>query len=208
MNTTATSISRTTRAAARGHSREQILKSGRELIAGRGFNATGLDAILKAAGVPKGSFYHYFASKEDFGLAVIDDFAQQYAEHLNGFLSDKTLAPLERVRRFMESGIESLGSCQCARGCLLGDLGQELAAQNESFRVRIDRVFQSWKRKFADCFEEARAAGDLHVHSDPDKLAEFFLAGWEGALLRAKVAKSVQPLKDFTELFFAGVLKP
>lgn len=196
-----------TQAQGRHETRDEIIRVGTELISRGGFNATGLDAILKTAGVPKGSFYHYFASKEEFGLAVIDNFAQEQNQRLESLLQDRNFPALTRIANFLDHNIEMVRACQCSRGCLIGELGQEMAAQNEAFRLRIERAFQSWRRHVAGCFEEARRAGEIPVNSDPDQLADFLQMGWQGAVLRAKVTKSVEPLKAFTDLFFKQVLR-
>ncbi len=191
----------------RGETRAGILKIGAELICRRGFNATGIDVVLKKAGVPKGSFYHYFPSKDDFGLAIIEQGAAEYREKLEAFLTDSRYTPLQRVRNFLESGIAAQENSKCKRGCLMGNLGQEMASQSEKFRQRIDEVFQTWKAMFAACFAEARKQGELAKTQDPEQLAGFFLTGWEGAILHAKVTGSVRPLREFSAVLFEKVFK-
>src|SRR4051812_45455200 len=115
--------------------RSDIIGAGTELIALHGFNATGIDAVLKRAGVPKGSFYHFFSSKEDFGVAVIDSFAEKFDARLAQFLDDPSHPPLVRIRKYLEASAERLARDRCARGCLIGNLGQELAGLNERFRA-------------------------------------------------------------------------
>jgi TetR/AcrR family transcriptional repressor of nem operon len=177
----------------RGDTRVEIITAGSELIARSGYGQTGLDKILKKAGVPKGSFYYYFDSKEAFGLAVIDHFASHMLEAVRKRLHDSALPPLERLRGFLNSGVERLESNECKRGCLLGDLGQELAHQNEAFRKRIEAVFAEWTGEIAACLDEARASGQLPSSLNTQQVAEFVLSGWEGAILRAKVSGSVAP---------------
>ncbi|MDA8414095.1 MAG: TetR/AcrR family transcriptional regulator [Desulfobacteraceae bacterium] len=187
--------------------RAEIIARGTEMISLQGYNATGIDAILKKAGVPKGSFYHYFGSKEDFGLAVIDHFAERYDQRLDTFLKDDEVTPLSRVRNYLESGLARLTQNQCTKGCLIGNLGQELADQNERFRARLDEIFQSWKECFAVCLREAQSTGELAADMDAGVVAGFILSGWEGAILRSKVMRSPQPLQDFIDTIFATVLK-
>ena len=185
----------------------EIIAIGTELISVYGYNATGLDALLKKAGVPKGSFYHYFGSKEDFGLAVIDSFAESYAQTLHSFLDDESISPLTRIRNYLESGLACLSENQCTKGCLIGNLGQELADQNERFRARLASIFDGWKDQFAACLEAAQKTGELSADHDPSVTAGFILSGWEGAILRAKVMKSSQPLRGFIDTIFATVLR-
>lgn len=191
----------------RNETRQALVRAGGEIIVRRGYNNTGINAVLSAAGVPKGSFYYYFENKEAFGLAVIDDFDDRQTGRLDALLADETVPPVQRIRNYFESGIEEVAAHDCGRGCLVGNLGQELAAQNEVFRGRLNEVFQCWKRRFAGCLEQARETGEIDADADTDELAEFLLCGWEGALLRAKVAKSVAPMRAFRDLFLARVLK-
>lgn len=185
----------------------EIIAKGTEMISLNGYNATGIDAVLKQVNVPKGSFYHYFGSKEDFGLAVIDRFAERYQQRLETFLDDVEVTPLNRIRNYLESGLARFAQNQCAKGCLIGNLGQELADQNERFRSRLDEIFQSWKVHFAACIREAQGVGELAPDLDVNIIAGFILSGWEGAILRAKVMKSPQPMRDFIETLFSTVLK-
>jgi len=187
--------------------RAEIIAAGTVMISLQGYNATGIDAVLKQVGVPKGSFYHYFGSKEDFGLAVIERFAERYHQRLDTFLNDEEVTPLNRVRNYLESGLTRLEQNQCSKGCLIGNLGQELADQNERFRARLDAIFGDWKERFAACLREAQRGGELPQEVDAQALAGFILSGWEGAILRAKVMKSPQPLRDFIAILFSCVLR-
>jgi TetR/AcrR family transcriptional regulator, transcriptional repressor for nem operon len=187
--------------------RSEIIRIGTDFISRQGFNATGIDAVLREAKIPKGSFYHYFKSKEDFGLAVIDHFAERYDQRLDTFLSDEEVTPLNRIRNYLESGLMRLEQNLCSKGCLIGNLGQELADSNERFRSRLDEIFNSWKDRFADCLRDAQEAGELSGDVDPGVMACFILSGWEGAILRAKVMKSPQPIRDFIEILFASALR-
>lgn len=186
--------------------KSELIKAGMELLGTHGYNATGIEAVLKRAGVPKGSFYHHFGSKEEFGLAVIEEFAQRFLARLDAFLSDEAMTPCNRLRSFLERGLERLSAHGCSIGSLIGDLGQELAAQNERLRDRLDKVFLSWTERFAACIREGQQAGEIHSSLDPDVAAGFILSGWEGAVLRAKVMKSPQPVREFIDTLFTTVL--
>lgn len=187
--------------------KEDVIAVGAELMARNGYTATGVDIILKTAGVPKGSFYHYFGTKEDFGLAVIDQFAAEYDKKLDSFFNAPDVPPLQRIRNYFEHSLEHLGANQFAKGCLIGNLGQELADQNERFRERLDVIFRQWRDRFAACLDEARQRGELATETPPEELAEFLLAGWEGAILRVKVMKSPEPIRNFIDIVFAAVLR-
>lgn len=190
----------------RQDTRDKLVQVGADIIARQGFNATGINTVLSTAGVPKGSFYYYFSSKEDFGLAVIESFVEAYEARLEAILGDTSRPPLERLRNYFRAGMADMASSECARGCLIGNLGQELSAQSDVFRARLDQVFRGWERRLGECLAAAREAGDIPADQDVEALASFILAGWEGAILRAKMVKSTQPMQGFIDVFFGRVL--
>lgn len=187
--------------------RQELIRVGSNLITQRGFNAASINEILSRTDVPKGSFYYYFASKEDFGLAIIDDFASRCQEQLKSCLENEQYSPLTRLRNYFELKIVEFKNCECVDGCLIGNLAQELSAQNELFRDRLKQVFYSWEQSFAQCLDAASQAQELNGNSHCDRLAKFILSSWEGAILQAKVEKSIVPMKTFVIILFERVLK-
>jgi TetR/AcrR family transcriptional repressor of nem operon len=199
-------INRRVRAKKRVDTRTTLIRLGTEMCTERGFQVTGIDEILKRAGVPKGSFYHFFASKREFGEAVIENYAEYFARKLDRLLSDPERRPLERLAAFTQEAQEAVAKYHFRRGCLVGNLGQELGALDDAFRHRLEAVLLSWQKRTARCLAEAMAAGDLPAGSDVERLAEFFWIGWEGAILRAKLSRSTAPMEHFAEIYFGKVL--
>ena len=189
----------------RTNKRNELIQVGREIIVQQGFKAASLNDILTSAGVPKGSFYYYFSSKEDFGLAIVDDFAREYRERLETILEDPQYSPLTRLRNYFEWKIVDMAAHRCTDGCLIGNLAQELSAQNEIFRDRLNGVFAEWEKYFARCLQAAYEAEE--IPSDRyDELAKFIVSSWEGAILQAKVTKSVVPMQTFVQVLFEQIL--
>ncbi len=186
--------------------RDDLIQVGRDIVIRQGFNAAGLSDILRTAGVPKGSFYYYFESKEDFGLAIIEDFACEYQKELEAILGNEQFSPLTRLNNYFEKGIAEMEASQCENGCLIGNLAQELSAQSEVFRDRLNQTLTDWETHFAQCIEAACASGELTHHLDADTTAKFILSGWQGAMLRAKVERSAEPLNTFIQILFKQVL--
>ncbi len=184
-----------------------LLEAGKQVFLQRGYNNSGIEAVLQVAGVPKGSFYYYFNSKEDFGLEVLNHFASRFDAILDESLSDESRSPMERLRGLFESLIERLQSQECRAGCLVGNLSQEMAAQSEVFRLRLEEIFEGWVGRFAACLQQAREAGEIPDHLEPQQLADFWLNSWQGAVLRAKTTRSVAPLRTFLDVVFASVLR-
>ncbi len=185
--------------------KKRLIDCGTAILTEKGFNRTGIDEILKQINVPKGSFYHYFKSKEDFGMAVIDNYAKYFDKKLNRFFDDEALTPLARLNAFIEAAMVGMEKYHYARGCLIGNLGQELSQLEDPFRYQIEAVFQDWEKKLSLLFKHAQCDGELADDIDCADLASFFWIGWEGAVLRAKLVKSKKPLRIFQQQFFERV---
>ncbi len=185
--------------------REALIRCGTEVLTEKGFAATGIDEVLKRVGVPKGSFYHYFDSKEAFGRAVIDQYADYFARKLERSFGDSSRTPLERLQAFVDDACGGMARYQFRRGCLIGNLGQEMAVLPETYRARLEEVFEDWQARLAVCLRAARAAGEIAAQADCEALAAFFWIGGEGAVLRAKLARSEAPLRQFAAGFLAGL---
>ena len=198
--------SRSQRALSRGDTRRALVWCGTELLTERGFQVTGIDEVLKRVGVPKGSFYHFFANKHEFGEAVIQNYVDYYARKMTRLFDDPSRPPLARLRAFVEDAKRGMKKYGYRRGCLIGNLGQELASLDDAFRQQLEAVLLSWECRVAACLQQAKAAGELPPGSDPEALSRFFWIGWEGAVLRAKLTRNAEPLDQFADLFFAAVL--
>ncbi|MGF1674105.1 MAG: TetR family transcriptional regulator C-terminal domain-containing protein, partial [Rivularia sp. (in: cyanobacteria)] len=144
--------------------------------------------------------------KEDFGLAIIDYFASKYRDKLKNILEDQQFSHLMRLRNYFESGIAEMQLSDCTHGCLIGNLAQELSAQNELFRDRLNQVFAEWEKYFVRCLRAAYEAGEINDDSHLDDLAKFILSSWQGAILQAKVTKSVIPMQIFVQILFGQVI--
>ena len=193
---------------AREHSdtRALLIRSGVEVLTESGFVSAGIDGILKKMGVPKGSFYHYFASKEEFGLAVIDNYDCYFAAKLDKFLLDEQAAPLQRLRNFADNAKTGIVRFNYTRGCLVGNLGQEVAILPDSYRQVLQRIFASWQTRVANCLQAAIDGRDISASNDCQRQAELFWIGWEGAVMRARLMQSLQPLDLFIDNFIAALL--
>ena len=187
--------------------RDRLIRRGIEILTEKGYASTGLDEILKSEGVPKGSFYYYFSSKDEYGEAVIDGYASYFAHRLDQVLLPADVPPLERIGNFVNRAIEWMEKHDFRRGCLIGNMGQELSSTHDQFRDRLEAVFQDWQGRIAQCLELAKDAGDLAPDADSANLAAFFWIGWEGAVLRAKLVRSPDPMRLFADTFFAGLPK-
>ncbi|MFG0524999.1 TetR/AcrR family transcriptional regulator [Pseudomonas sp. zjy_9] len=187
--------------------REALLHCGMEVLTEQGFAATGIDTVLKRVRVPKGSFYHYFDSKEAFVQEVLQRYATYFARKLDRWLLDDNVPPLQRLSNFVEDAKAGMARHQFRRGCLVGNLGQEITALPASFRDALENVLLDWQERLANCLIQAVSLGQLRPDSDCDALAAYFWIGWEGAVLRAKLVQNAQPLDTFANGFLASAAR-
>jgi len=185
--------------------RDALVRCGTEILTEQGFLSTGIDAVLSRVGVPKGSFYHYFQSKEDFGHAVLANYAGYFARKLDRCLLDASRPPLARIAAFVEDAKAGMLRFEFRRGCLVGNLGQEVTQLPEAFRESLEAILLSWQQRLALCLEAAKAEGELAPDTDCERWAAFFWIGWEGAVLRARLVQGNAPLDCFIEGFLAGL---
>ncbi len=191
---------------AKQDTKAKILAQGARIVHDKGFGSTGIQEILNAAGVPKGSFYFYFTSKEDFGLELIDFFMTFMLGRMDAHFNNLERSPLERLKAFFDDMMDYCEQTGCKDGCPIGKMAQELGCLSEEFRLKVAHSLETMKFRFHQCVHEARAQGELPASADPEKLAAFILDAWEGALLRMKASRSREPLLIMREMIFGYVL--
>lgn len=177
--------------------KDLILSAGIEVMKCQGYNGTSVKDIVEAAGVPKGSFYNYFDSKEAFAIEALDKVATETYAISRSQLIDSNLAPMLRLQRYFEAGAECACSGEFKVGCFFGNMCQEMSDTNESIRLKVRQVLKTKTRLISEVLAEAQEAGQLSRKVDPEMLAEFIFNAWEGALMRMKASKSQAPLEAF-----------
>lgn len=182
--------------------RALLVRTGLAVLTEKGYSSVGIDEILRIVAVPKGSFYHYFSSKEAFGQVLIAEYSNYFARKLDSCFLDIACSPLQRLRNFVEDAKQGMAKHHFRRGCLVGNLGQEMAVLPESFRRQLADVFQDWQQRTERCLKEAQQSGEIDSTLDCTELASFFWIGWEGAVLRAKLEHQPFALDTFAGGFF------
>ena len=187
--------------------KNKILEHAAQVIHRKGFNNTGIQEILESAGVPKGSFYFHFKSKEDMGLALIDYYAEGLGSRWQTFLEASETRHIKRLENFFEETRIRQEQEECKSGCPIGNLTQEMGVLNDAFQARLKRVFSGVKAAIKTCLAQAQVEGDINPALDPDATADFILNSWEGALLRMKAEGHTGPLVLFQKMVFDHMLK-
>jgi TetR/AcrR family transcriptional regulator, transcriptional repressor for nem operon len=190
----------------RHDTRQHILETGNRIISGKGFSSVGLNEILLAAGVPKGSFYHYFESKEQYGQALLEAFFDSYLGWIDELFQSADLSGRERLIRYWQNWRQSQAAGCDMQKCLVVKLSAEVADLSDAMRITLrdgtDRVID----RIAGCIELGLADGSL-AGLDPQAAAQSLYQLWLGASLLAKLHRSNGPLDhamDATIKLLAG----
>ena len=187
--------------------REELIEVGLKQIHSAGYTATGINQILELADVPKGSFYHHFASKDAFAKEILEHYNFGEQERWESFLGDTKVSPLKRLRRYFKEMIAIYGRRGRSAGCLLGNMTLEIAEHNPKLRGVLRKSFDRWQNAIAKTIREAIEEHELPKTANPDELAAVLVNAWEGAQVRTKVEQSDKPLELFLDVTFNVLLK-
>lgn len=182
--------------------KNEIIEKASCIIYEKGFNHTGLKEILAAANVPKGSFYHYFESKEDLGVQIVEFHKPILMNVIENCMHMDQCKYMDRLKAFFTVFNEKMEKNEMRGGCPLGNLGQELGDLNDTIRIKVEEVFLEITEKFEWFLRKAQENKEISLQFDTKKIAQFLFNSWQGALMRTKVSKDMQPLHIFCEIVF------
>ncbi|MGE5450540.1 MAG: TetR family transcriptional regulator C-terminal domain-containing protein [Acidobacteriota bacterium] len=189
----------------------RLAEAGYALFTLHGYNATGIQQITDQAGVPKGSFYNHFDSKEAFAVVIIRNYADWVGRAWDGCLDDAPARPEDDpvavMRHIFARFIRHHEQATCP-GCLVGNFAAEVAESSPVCRAVLSSAMTEWRGRLAALIELAQAKGQIRTDRDAVQLSAFFWDAWEGALLRMKVEHHSQPLKDTVELMLDHFFRP
>ncbi|MFN4176548.1 TetR family transcriptional regulator C-terminal domain-containing protein [Phenylobacterium sp.] len=192
---------------ARPSHRDTILCEGLKVIHEKGFAGASVRDIVRAAGVPQGSFTNHFPSKEAFGLEVLNLYFEKGRHVMDETVRNRALPPLKRMEAYLDQVIAAHRAEGVHSGCLIGNFTAEVVEGSELLRRRLVEIHDENRAAFAECLAEAVEAGELSADFDVAGTAEFIVAGVQGAILLAKARREVGPLEAFRKLLFASVLR-
>lgn len=175
----------------RPETRERLVQVARELFWRQGYDATGVAQILKEAGVNSGSLYHYFGSKEELLLAVLDWYKGALWPVLLEPIFSQVEDPVERVFALLGGYRQGLIATACRVGCPIGVLALEVADRLPAAREKIAENFEGWRLAVRGCLEAAR--GRFPPNTDLDALATFVLTTMEGAMMQSQAHRRLEP---------------
>jgi TetR/AcrR family transcriptional regulator, transcriptional repressor for nem operon len=185
--------------------RAEIVEAALAQFHERGFSAAAVKDITDRAGVPKGSFYNHFESKEALAIVALERYGVE--RHLED-LADTSVKPLDRLRGHFEFLRDEVVEFGYARGCLLGNFGTEITDHSEPIRASVQAGMQQWADLISGALIEAQQAGTVRAGLDPDATARFLLNAWEGTLIQARAEKSSAAFEAFFTVAFGDLLYP
>lgn len=172
----------------------------------KSYHAVGIQEVLSKIDVPKGSFYHYFDSKEDFCVAIIKYYGEQLSKSITERLASRNCSPRNRLREYFLAIREYYQKTGYNQGCLVAKLAVEVAHSSPHIRMALKSEFDRWLQLFADCISEAQQQGEIDAGHNPDELAEFIYTSWEGALIRMQVNHDLSSIDNFINYVFRYVI--
>ena len=175
--------------------RDKIIDDCLQLLWRNGVNGTSMSDIAERAAILKGSFYNYFQSKEEFVSAVLDSYAARWEKNVVAIFREKKTNARAKFKAYFARMKELAASMQYTQGSLVGNFAQELSGVSEKFAQQAEKIFRRIETYIAEALKEAQMSGALKKEEDPQMLAEIILNSTEGAILRAKTARSTRPIE-------------
>ncbi|MDX1451933.1 MAG: TetR family transcriptional regulator C-terminal domain-containing protein [Oleiphilaceae bacterium] len=188
--------------------RENLLEQGIALISEHGYHGTGLKMILDAVKVPKGSFYNYFESKEQFAAEIIAAYTEQLFKQFDAYLAESDDPPLLKIRHVYEFMINEFEQQGCTKGCLVGDMAAEVAGSSVLCRAEMQNTLSRWKQRIERLLNEAVDRGDVRRDISVSELADVFWNTWEGGILRMKIDGHAGSLRASLAVLLDTLFKP
>jgi TetR/AcrR family transcriptional repressor of nem operon len=185
--------------------KEHIVTAGMSLLHNKGFNATSVQDITEAAGVPKGSFYNHFTSKEELGVEVLQRYARQAGE-IGALLGESSPPPREWLRGYFGKLVQSNVASEFNAGCMLGNFSTELSNQSPAIRQTARQSFASMCAMLEEVIAQGQRDGSIASGQPARELANFTADAWQGAVLRAKAEKDRAPLDRFIDMLLNRIL--
>lgn len=183
--------------------RHKLICEGLKGLIAHGYEGVGIGPILASVDVPKGSFYHFFKSKDDFVGAIIEYYAEIWAERRGDIFADQTLSPLARLDAYLDVLEGNLREEHPAGGCLLGALGQTISGRSAILRVKLAEAYRAWENSIVGILQEAQNAGELIEGVDPQMAAVELIDAYEGAIIRVKLNDDPDAFARFRRLALA-----
>ncbi|MEM7795781.1 MAG: TetR family transcriptional regulator C-terminal domain-containing protein [Cyanobacteria bacterium P01_C01_bin.118] len=186
--------------------REKLLEQGLKLFMDQGYHGTGIKEVVDLVKVPKGSFYNYFESKEQFGAEVIRHYAMWVVTNMATWLNGSEDNAMTALEQFFEQEMQRHQEVKA--GCIIGNLGAELGASSELCQQAMLEGFEGMQQQFLRTLQRGQSQGTIRDDISVEDLADFLINAYEGALLRMQVEQSVEPIRQLWRLLNSYLVAP
>jgi TetR/AcrR family transcriptional repressor of nem operon len=187
--------------------REKLLDQGVALLMEQGYHGTGLQELVRSVGVPKGSFYNYFPSKEAFSAEVVKHYIEPFIRQLDNHLQRPDVNAETALKAYFNELIDETERRDFKGGCLLGNLIGEIGDTSDLCQLSLREAVRRYRDKLEEGLARAQQEGSFRKDLDAKDMADFLVNVWQGALLRMKIERSVRPLAQFCEMLLDGYFK-
>lgn len=188
--------------------RKKLLDHGVYLLMTQGYHATGVNEIVTAAQVPKGSFYSYFDSKEAFAAEAIAHYLEPFIQRLSGHLQNPQIDVLTALKHYYAELIVEVEKNGYKGGCLLGNLMGEIGDTSEICNQSLKSAVERYQTLQQKALLKAQQEGTVRKDMNAENMAKLLVNNWQGALLRMKLEQSVQPLQEFSDTLLGDYFLP
>lgn len=187
------------------HNIEDVIQRGIELVRTQGYHNVGINQILKVSGIPKGSFYNFFSSKEAFIKAALESYGRDYSSWIRELLHTDDPSPLSRLKSFYKILIDANEADNYAGGCLINTVSNEVGRNNDVVGAAANASFQLLIEAVAECVQQGQDAGEIITDYSALELAEYLHAGIYGSLSRMKVTRSRDYMDRWYDMTFSFI---
>lgn len=187
--------------------REKLLDEGVLLLMEQGYHGTGIQELVQKVGVPKGSFYNYFPSKEAFSAEVVRHYIEPFIRQLDAHLARKDITAAAALRNYFDEMIAETERKDFKGGCLLGNLIGEIGDTSDLCQTSLRDAVKRYREKLREGIARGQSDGSFRKDIDAKDMADFLVNVWQGALLRMKIERSVRPLTQACDMLLRGYFR-
>jgi len=186
--------------------KEALLKEGMQQLALQGYHGTGIKKVLDVVKVPKGSFYHYFESKEAYVAHIINEYSQQSSQLFDSVMAQPNTSAIEKMETIYQYLLNQYVNAECKKGCLIGSLAAEIGHSFELCQQAMQQSVSNLETRMAHLITQAQEEGSIRKDIQAEAVAEVLWSTWEGALLRMQIDGDVEAANRVLGVLFNQLL--
>ncbi len=188
--------------------KEALLQEGMRQLAHNGYHGTGIKKVLDAVNVPKGSFYHYFESKEAYVAHIIGEYNQQSLQFFNSVMQQPHITAIEKIETIYQQLLKQYADANFQQGCLIGSLAAEIGNSFELCQQAMQLCVSNLEERMAKLLTQAQQEGSIRTDLKPEVIAEVLWSVWEGVLLRMQIDGDAETAKRVLNVLLNQLLLP